>query len=57
MPTLSLQRILFEQDGDKMAAAVPENKSLQERINALSIQLKAEEAKPSLNLDLNSEMA
>lgn len=31
----------FEQDGDKMAAAVPESKSLQERINALHIQLQA----------------
>ncbi|XP_066927621.1 dual specificity mitogen-activated protein kinase kinase 7-like [Clytia hemisphaerica] len=37
-----------------MAAAIPENKSLQERINALSIQLEAEEKRPSLNLDLNS---
>lgn len=47
-----------KQDGDKMAAAVPENKSLQDRINALHIQLKEaneEKEKPSLALGLEND--
>lgn len=42
-----------------MAAAVPENKSLQERINALHIQLKEanneEKERPSLNLGIGND--
>ena len=41
-----------------MAAAVPENKSLQDRINALHIQLKEEneeKKKPSLALGLEND--
>ena len=52
MPTLPAHGNSFEQDGDKMATALQENKSLQERIDALHIQLRAaneEQQKSVLN--------